>query len=63
MKLIGKGVNTELSDLIIDNAKESFDWNLVHQLHKIMVCWDALFDEGRSTEKPTSRMYVACQIV
>jgi hypothetical protein len=36
MKLIGKGVNTELSDLIIDNAKESFDWNLVHQLHKIM---------------------------
>ncbi len=35
----------ELSDHIISNEKESFDWNLAHQLCKI-ICWEALFDEG-----------------
>lgn len=49
MKRIETEVNTELSDLIIDNEEESFDWILVHQLRKIMTCWDALFDEGVDT--------------
>jgi hypothetical protein len=46
MKLIEMEVNTEYSDLIVDEEEETFDWILVHQLRKIMACWDALFDEG-----------------
>jgi len=44
MKLIETEVNAEYSDLFIDDEEDTFDWILVHQLRKIMACWDALFD-------------------
>jgi hypothetical protein len=56
MKHIEMEVNTELSDLITDNEEESFDWILIHQLRKIMACWDALFDEGIDVENVEQKM-------
>lgn len=60
MKRIETEVNTELSDLINDDEEESFDWILVHQLRKIMTCWDALFDESVDT---TSVEPKVCQTI